>query len=67
MFMLPPSSNMAVDLTPFGRWTLRDRAALRRLALHWAVRLSICALYVIGVLSSNVDNYRIPLVHKALA
>ncbi|MDP1613506.1 MAG: hypothetical protein Q8M11_20800, partial [Sulfuritalea sp.] len=24
------SSNMAVDLAPFGRWTLRDEAAQRR-------------------------------------
>ena len=28
--------NPAVDLAPFGRWTLRDKAAQRRLALRWA-------------------------------
>ena len=27
-------SNMALNLAPFGRWTLRDRAAQRRLALR---------------------------------
>jgi hypothetical protein len=27
--------NPAVDLVPFGRWTLRDKAAQRRLALRW--------------------------------
>jgi len=26
--------NMALNLAPFGRWTLRDRAAQRRLALR---------------------------------
>jgi len=26
-------SNMALNLAPFGRWTLRDKAAQRRLAL----------------------------------
>jgi hypothetical protein len=30
------SSNMALNLAPFGRWTLRDKAAQRRLALRWA-------------------------------
>jgi hypothetical protein len=28
------SSNMALNLAPFGRWTLRDKAAQRRLALR---------------------------------
>ncbi len=28
--------NPAIDLAPFGRWTLRDKAAQRRLALLWA-------------------------------
>jgi len=28
--------NMALNLAPFGRWTLRDKAAQRRLALRWA-------------------------------
>ncbi len=33
--MLPPmSSNPALNLAPFGRWTLRDKAAQRRLALR---------------------------------
>ena len=29
-----PRSNMALNLAPFGRWTLRDKAAQRRLALR---------------------------------
>ena len=33
--MLNPSSNPALNLAPFGRWTLRDKAAQRRLALRW--------------------------------
>ncbi|MDT9547762.1 MAG: hypothetical protein RI826_10575, partial [Chlorobium phaeovibrioides] len=28
-------SNMALNLAPFGRWTLRDKAAQRRLALRY--------------------------------
>jgi hypothetical protein len=28
--------NMALNLAPSGRWTLRDEAAQRRLALRWA-------------------------------
>jgi len=31
---MSPLPNMAVDLAPFGRWTLRDKAAQRRLALR---------------------------------
>ncbi|MGQ0511076.1 MAG: hypothetical protein ACT4P9_10725 [Betaproteobacteria bacterium] len=27
---------MALNLAPFGRWTLRDKVAQRRLALRWA-------------------------------
>jgi len=27
---------MALNLAPFGRWTLRDKAAQRRLAPRWA-------------------------------
>jgi hypothetical protein len=29
--------NMALNLAPFGRWTLRDKAAQRRLALRWGI------------------------------
>jgi hypothetical protein len=29
-----PTHNMALNLAPFGRWTLRDKAAQRRLALR---------------------------------
>ncbi len=29
-----PLPNMALNLAPFGRWTLRDKAAQRRLALR---------------------------------
>ena len=28
--------NMALNLAPFGRWTLRDKAAQRRFALRYA-------------------------------
>jgi hypothetical protein len=28
--------NPALNLAPFGRWTLRDKPAQRRLALRWA-------------------------------
>ena len=28
--------NPALNLTPFDRWTLLDKAAQRRLALRWA-------------------------------
>jgi hypothetical protein len=31
---------MALNLAPFGRWTLRDKAAQRRLALRWASSFS---------------------------
>jgi hypothetical protein len=31
---LPLPSNLALNLAPFGRWTLRDKAAQRRLALR---------------------------------
>ncbi len=30
-----PKPNPALNLAPFGRWTLRDKAAQRRLALRW--------------------------------
>jgi hypothetical protein len=30
------TANPALNLAPFGRWTLRDKAAQRRLALRWA-------------------------------
>ena len=30
-----PLPNMALNLAPFGRWTLRDNAAQRRLALRY--------------------------------
>ena len=35
-----PSPNMALNLAPFGRWTLRDKAAPSRLALRWASAFS---------------------------
>ncbi len=31
---MQPSPNPALNLEPFGRWTLRDKAAQRRLALR---------------------------------
>jgi hypothetical protein len=30
------TANPALNLAPFSRWTLRDKAAQRRLALRWA-------------------------------
>jgi hypothetical protein len=33
-FRVAASSNPALNLAPFGRWTLRDKAAQRRLALR---------------------------------
>jgi hypothetical protein len=32
---IPAKPNMALDLAPFGRWTLRDKAAQRRSALRY--------------------------------
>jgi len=32
--LLQTKPNMALNLAPFGRWTLRDKAAQRRLALR---------------------------------
>jgi hypothetical protein len=29
---------MALNLAPFGRWTLRDKAAQRRLALRYTLK-----------------------------
>jgi len=34
------SSNMAFNLAPLGRRTLRDKAAQHRLALRWALPLN---------------------------
>ncbi|TVO53459.1 hypothetical protein FHP91_16955 [Denitromonas halophila] len=36
VWSLRHSSNLALNLAPFSRWTLRDKAAQRRLALRWA-------------------------------
>lgn len=30
--------NMALNLAPFGRWILRDKAAQRRLALRYVLK-----------------------------
>jgi len=32
---------MTLNLAPFSRWTLRDKAAQRRLAPRWASKLAI--------------------------
>jgi hypothetical protein len=34
LLVLDEKPNKALDLAPFGRWTLRDKAAQRRLALR---------------------------------
>ena len=34
MFFVLPRPNMALNLAPFSRWTLRDKAAQRRLFLR---------------------------------
>jgi hypothetical protein len=36
MQQLNSMANPALNLAPFGRWTLRHGAAQRRLALRWA-------------------------------
>ena len=36
---MPAISNMALNLAPYGRWTLRDKAAQRRLALRYATEV----------------------------
>ena len=36
--LVGPPPNPAVNLAPFGRWTLRDEAAQRRLPQRWAFR-----------------------------
>ena len=43
---------MALNLAPFGRWTLRDKAAQRRLALRWATRAMLRKLFLLLALSS---------------
>ena len=40
-----PRANPALNLAPFSRWTLRDKAAQRRLALRWVFpyfRMAFC-------------------------
>jgi len=37
------AANPALDLAPFGRWTLRDTTAQRRSALRYAARRGITA------------------------
>ena len=34
---------MALNLAPFGRWTLRDKAAQRRLALRYVSPMTKCS------------------------
>jgi len=34
--MIDHSPNITLNPAPFGRWTLRDKAAQRRLASRWA-------------------------------
>jgi hypothetical protein len=40
---------MALNLAPFSRWTLRDKAAQRRLALRWALPLRVATLALLPV------------------
>jgi hypothetical protein len=35
------SLNRALNLDPFGRWALHNKAAQRRLALRWASHLGL--------------------------
>jgi len=44
----PSKSNMALNLAPFGRWTLRDKAAQRRLALRYASKKQHQAMYCLA-------------------
>lgn len=41
--MLQKGSNPLLNLTPFSHWTLRDKAAQRRLALRWPHSLGSAA------------------------
>lgn len=38
---------MALNLPPFGRWTLREKAAQRRLAIRWASQMRVLALLLL--------------------
>jgi uncharacterized protein YndB with AHSA1/START domain len=47
---------MALNLTPFGRWTLRDSAAQRRLALRWAPTLSRLTTEPMNPMTPRIDS-----------
>jgi hypothetical protein len=53
--------NMALNLAPFGRWTLRDKAAQRRLALRSAARLVRGRLLETPGQSENRGRYAVIL------
>ena len=48
------SSNPALNLAPFSRWTLREKAAQRRLALRLGVMRQIAALLMFVTITSTV-------------
>jgi len=61
---------MALNLAPFGRWTLREKAAQRRLALRWAkengmktfLRLLVVAIAVFCVPAASAGSVRHELI-----
>ena len=46
--------NMALNLAPFGRWTLRDKAAQRRLALRYTDMHRAC----LGTTSKGIQQLK---------
>lgn len=47
-------ANMALNLAPFGRWTLCDKATQRRLALRYRRQSGACPAQVFPSASSTV-------------
>lgn len=52
--------NHALNLAPFGRWALRDKAAQRRLAPRWALGLELSAVFIVAGCTSTDDLYTGP-------
>ena len=57
--------NPALNLAPFGRWTLRDKAAQRRLALRYTLRLLTASPPSAPVLLQPFPELRMPFLHVA--
>jgi len=50
---LSASSNLALNLAPVGRWTLRDKAAQRRLALRCRGHFALAFTHKVEKLLQN--------------